>query len=92
MKICSKLMIGIAAMASCAALAGQCEVTVTWPDGQAKSGVRVVGAVSGGGMTEVFYTGSNGKVVITSSSDSKLKEVFVDGSSTGWECRDVGSV
>lgn len=91
MKTLSKLMVGIAAMASCTALAGQCEVTVVWGDGGKASGIRVVGKVMEG-MTSTEYTNSDGKAVIRWSDSYSVKTIYVDGDDTGVSCADGGSV
>ncbi|MFC3031058.1 hypothetical protein ACFOEE_00740 [Pseudoalteromonas fenneropenaei] len=82
----------ILAFGSFSAMAGTCQVTVTWPDGKAKSGVRVTGEVSGGGMTQPVQTDSNGRATITWSGTNSLSTVYIDGKDQKTRCQDGGSV
>lgn len=58
---------------------GALTVIVTYNSGQSASGKKVSGSVSLGGMVSEQRTDSNGKAVLTWSSDRSLDKIFVDG-------------
>ena len=77
-------------LVSTTAYAGSCYVTVTWPSGKPHSGVRLVGSVSWGGMTDAVYTDSRGQATITWSSNNSLSNVYVGGKERSG-CKNGGS-
>jgi hypothetical protein len=79
-----KIVLAVAGMAmfalsSASVYAGSCDVTVTWSDGKPKSGVKIGGYVSGGGMADNVRTNSNGQATLKWSSDNSVANLYIDG-------------
>lgn len=58
---------------------GVCSGTVTRRDGSPARDVKVIGNVSGSGMTNHVYTDRSGKFVLEWRGDSGLSKIFADG-------------
>ena len=71
--------------------AGECYVKTVWPSGKPRSGVKLGGHVSYGGMVRNVYTDSNGEATLRWSSDNSLTNIYVNGSDRG-PCKNGGSV
>ncbi|MCF7988545.1 MAG: hypothetical protein K9L60_13400 [Methylovulum sp.] len=76
------------------AFAGSCSVTINFPDGSARKGIKVSGLTAGlaGTMLSNVYTDSNGQVTLNWGNSGSLETVFVDGEDQHTRCTNGSSV
>ncbi|MDP2755860.1 MAG: hypothetical protein Q8P40_15945 [Nitrospirota bacterium] len=80
--------------ATSSAFAGSCYVTVNYPDGSTRQGIKISGLTAGlaGTVLGNVYTDSNGRVALSWGSSSSLETVFVNGEDQHTSCANGSSV
>ncbi len=59
--------------------AGECTVKVIYPDGSARSSVKVSACINSGGFTKDVLTNSAGEATLTWSGDRDVQNIYVAG-------------